>query len=98
MFEQAPPPTSTLYHDFTQAVAANINAKIGQGDKALYSRRIGAEVLDNIGTGWHGQFNRAFPNMETPDKASIVGMEIYNFLATLQGSDWLICEDPDPSG
>lgn len=68
-----------------------------QPNPAIESPRLGAHVLSAIGSWWHGEFPRRFPDFPNGAERGLFGMVLWNYLA--ERSDWwCFAEQEDAHG
>ena len=63
----------------------------------ISSRQAGAEALQAIGSAWHAQFPRCFPNFPNGAERGIFGMALWRFLV-VHPDRWCFSGAADPYG
>ena len=67
-----------------QAVSDIVNAD--PDGAAIESAHLGAQILGDVGSWWHGEFARRFPHFLNGADRGLFGMVLWNYLA--QRPDW----------
>jgi hypothetical protein len=67
-------------------------------DASIDSSRLGKNVLENIGSWWHGEFPRRFPGFPNGAARGLVGMALWNHLADPSRGWWSFTEVEDRHG
>jgi hypothetical protein len=86
-----PPLADAITRAVEDAVRQSVSATID-------SRRLGAEILTNIGSTWHALFSRCFPGFPNGADSRVFGMTLWNHLALRQNEVWRFVEQADPHG
>jgi hypothetical protein len=75
------------------ATAANM-----PGETVIDSARLGKLVLETIGSWWHGEFPRRFPEFPNGAARGLVGMALWNHLAQPSQGWWSFTAVEDRHG
>lgn len=86
-----------LYNPLRDAILKGIENEMMKPDPYIDSRRLGAKVLDDLSSWWHGEFPRRFNNFPIGADRGIFGMTLWNCLAKRQDW-WIFTEQEDPHG
>lgn len=78
-----------------QGVGAIVNAQPNAA--TIESPRLGAQVLGDMGSWWHGEFPRRFPNFPNGADRGVFGMVLWNYLAG-RSDWWCFTEQEDSHG
>lgn len=84
-----------LHVEITQIVADAIAANPNRPQ--ISSRQAGAEVLQAIGSRWHAEFPRRFPNFPNGAERGVFGMALWHYLA-VHPDKWCFSGIADPYG
>jgi hypothetical protein len=60
------------------------------------SAPVGAEILGEIDSRWHGEFDRRFPQFPSGAKAGLCGTDLWNYIAELRDDWWVVTTLADP--
>jgi hypothetical protein len=86
-----------LFSRLRDQATAGVDAAVSdQREPAIDSARLGAQVLSTIGSWWHGEFSRRFPNFPNGAAAGLFGMLLWNYLAERPDDYWGFVEQEDP--
>lgn len=75
----------------TAAIAAN------PARPFISSRQAGADALESVGSGWHAEFPRRFPNLPNGAARGVFGMALWHYLAG-HPDRWCFSGVADPYG
>lgn len=74
------------------------NANWPAHETTIDSSRLGKNVLENIGSWWHGEFPRRFRGFPNGAARGLTGMTLWNHLAHPSQSWWSFTEVEDRHG
>jgi hypothetical protein len=88
-----------LFQPLADAITQAVDDAVRQSVNAtIDSRRLGAEILADIGSTWHALFSRCFPGFPNGADSSVFGMTLWNHLARRQSEIWRFVKQADPHG
>lgn len=64
----------------------------------VYSAQVGAHVLRNLKSWWHGEYGRRFGHLRDGSARGMFRMTLWNILALLQEERWRVRSVRDPHG
>ncbi len=92
---QHPDLCDPLHMRIVQAVTDVVNAQ--PNTAAIESARLGAQIFQDIGSWWHGEFPRRFPHFPNGAERGLFGMVLWNYLAE-RPDWWCFAEQEDSHG
>ena len=90
-----------LHGPLRDAVIREVDATIANWparDTNIDSARLGKSVLETIGSWWHGEFPRRFPEFPNGSARGLVGMTLWNHIAGRPQDWWSFTEIEDRHG
>jgi hypothetical protein len=88
-----------VFRALQEAVARAVDNAVAQSaNPNIDARRLGAEILTNIGSTWHALFSRCFPGFPNGADGRVFGMTLWNHLALRPNEIWQFVEQADPHG
>jgi hypothetical protein len=90
-----------LFNPLRGGVVREVDAIVASGpvhDTRVDAARLGKNVLETVGSWWHGEFPRRFPGFPNGAARGIVGMTLWNYLAGLPNDWWSFTEVEDRHG
>jgi hypothetical protein len=82
-----------LHSEVTRRVSVVINSS--QASSTIDARQLGASVLADLSSWWHGEFPRRFPGFPNGSERGIFGMVLWNYLALQPDVWWCFAEQKD---